>query len=83
MSSRTNITAAEKEKITNANEAENVKPLNEKEIEAVRNTIGGMSEQEMKLAAETLPIGFLFDRIQNEVVVSRQKLDRIATIINE
>lgn len=83
MSNRTNITASEKEKLTVAAEAEQTRPLNEKEIEAVRNTISGMSEQEMKLAAKTLPIGLLFDRIQNEVIVSRQKLDRIAAIINE
>ena len=83
MSSRTNITASEKEIIENVAEKTAVKPLTEKEIELVRSTIGGMTEQEQKLAAETLPIGLLFERIQNEVVVTRQKLDRITAIINE
>lgn len=73
--------------ITKADEPEinkaTVKPLNDKEIEAVKSAIGGMSEQEMKLAAEILPIEILFDRIQREVVVGREKLNKIAAIINE
>ena len=59
------------------------KPLNNKEIEAVRNAIGGMSEQEMILVAETLPIGILINRIQSDFSVIKNKLDRIEAIINE
>ena len=84
--SKTNTTASEIEFIQNVAaeaEAQKVNTLNETEVEAVRNTISGMSEQEQKLAAETLPIGILFERIQNEVIASRQKLDKIAAIINE
>ena len=47
--SRTKITASETEIIENM--AEEEKTLNEAEVAAVRNTISGMSEQEMKLAA--------------------------------
>lgn len=80
--SKTKITASETENIQNVEEKQ-VKTLNETEIEAVYNTIIGMSEQEQKLVAETLPIGLLFERIQNEVIVCRQKLDKIAAIIND
>ena len=80
---RTNITAKEKEIIENMAEVKEVEALNTAEVEAVKSAINGMSEQEMRLAAETLPIGILFDRIKNEVIVNRQKLDAIAAIINE
>lgn len=80
---RTNITAKEKEIIENMAEVKEVEALNTAEVEAVKSAINGMTEQEMRLAAETLPIGILFDRIKNEVIVSRQKLDKIAAIINE
>ena len=81
--SRGKITASETEIIENAAEKTVERPMNEKEIETVRNTISGMTEQEQILAAATLPIGLLFDRIKNEVVASREKLDKIAAILNE
>ena len=81
--SRTKITASETEIIENMAEDMVVKTLNEAEVAAVKHTINGMSEQEQKLASATLPIGLLFERIQNEVVTSREKLDKIAAILNE
>ena len=81
--SRTKVTASEEAIIEGATVDEVERPMNEREIEAVRNTISGMSDQEKKLAAATLPIGLLFERIQNEVVASREKLDKIAAILNE
>ena len=59
------------------------KPLNNKEIESVRNAICGMSEQEMILVAETLPIGILINRLHSDFSVIKNKLDRIEAIINE
>ena len=57
-------------------------PLSDKEIESIKNTIKGMSEQEMRIVAEELPIEVLFDRIKSDFFVMKQNLNRIADIVN-
>lgn len=57
-------------------------PLSCKEVEAIKNTIKGMSEQEKRIVAEELPIDVLFDRIKSDFFVMKQNLNRIADIVN-
>ena len=57
-------------------------PLSHEEIESIKNTIKGMSEQEKRIVAEELPIEVLFDRIKSDFFVMKQNLNRIADIVN-